>query len=107
MRVNPAYQELIDDAQDEYESFHWGRPSERVDIRKVNKPLRVGTKLGELVEVTYRTRKGDEDGGRPIHWVHQFGEEGGRQPDLVMDAETRRLHIVGGTYRVEEPGIID
>lgn len=58
------------------------------------------------MSVTYETRKGDEDGGRPIHWMHDFGEEGGKQPDLVMDGD-RHLHIVGGDYRIGEAGIID
>ena len=75
-------------------------------VSKVAKPLRVGSKLGQLVSVTYKARKGDEDGGRPIYWVHEFGEQGGKRPDLVADQD-EKLHIVGGDYRIEEAGIID
>ena len=66
----------------------------------------MGTKLGKLIKVTYQTRKGNEDGGKPIFWEHEFGEESGKRPDLVMDAD-KKLHIVGGNYTVEEAGIID
>lgn len=64
---------------------------------------KVATKLGELVAVTYETSKG----GELAQWHHEFGEEGGTRPDLVVDPKTKRLHIVGGSYDVQAAGIID
>ena len=106
VRRNPATREEIEQAKKDYEKFHWGIPPRRVKVRRVAKPLRVGHKLGRLVSVTYEARKGNEDNGRPIFWVHEFGEKGGRRPDLVAD-DDQNLHIVGGDYRIEEAGIID
>lgn len=67
------------------------------------KPPKVATELGELVSVTYQTSKG----GELAMWQHEFGEEGGVRPKLVVDPRNRKLHIVGGTYDVQAAGIID
>lgn len=95
--------ERLKKAVDAYEGFHWGDEPERIVRKKVSKAPRVGVKLGKLVSVAYETHKGGE---RAV-WEHEFGEEGGKRPDLVMDADNKRLHIVGGTYDVRNEGIID
>lgn len=86
-----------------YKEFHWGDEADHVTKRKVSKPPRVAVKLGKLVSVAYETHKG----GEKATWEHEFGEEGGKRPDLVMDAKTKRLHIVGGDYDVKPEGIVD
>lgn len=86
-----------------YEGFHWGDPPDRISRRKVSTAPKIGVKLGKLVAVAYETHK---NGERAV-WEHEFGEEGGKRPDLVMDSETEKLHIVGGSYTVSDAGIID
>jgi hypothetical protein len=86
-----------------YEGFHWGDPPDRIVKRKVSKAPKVAVKLGKLVAVAYETHKN----GEHAVWEHEFGEEGGKRPDLVMDADTEKLHIVGGSYTVTDAGIID
>lgn len=85
--------------------FHWGRPARRVKQGAVA-PLPKGplVQLGKLEAVVYATNK---QGDGYSHYEHAFGEEGGRKPDLAVDLDTGRLHIVGGSYRVEERGIVD
>ncbi len=73
-------------------------------VKRKTSPLGTGVKLGKLHSVTYLAKKGNEP---PTLWEHEFGEEGGKQPDLVMDVDSKRLHIVGGDYTVEDVGIVD
>jgi hypothetical protein len=62
------------------------------------------TEIGELEAVTYATKKGKE----PItSYTHDFGEEGGKRPRLTYDPKARKLHIVGGSYKIEDRGIVD
>ena len=86
-----------------YEGFHWGDAPDRIVKRKVSRAPKVAVKLGKLVSVAYETHKN----GEHAVWEHEFGEEGGKRPDLVMDADTEKLHIVGGSYTVTDAGIID
>lgn len=71
--------------------------------RKLSPRPKVATELGQLVAVTYRTVKG----GEKAEWEHEFGENGGKLPRLVVDPKTKRLHIVGGDYTVTSAGIED
>ena len=93
----------LDKAVDFYEDFHWGEKARKLAKRAISPPPKVGVKLGTLDAVVYTTRKG----GERATWEHEFGEEGGKKPDLVMDVENKRLHIVGGSYDVEARGIVD
>lgn len=95
---------LVEKAKEFREKFHWGIKGRKVRRAKVSKPPRVATKLGELVNVTYKTKKRGE---AAEHFVHEFGEEGGRRPTLAMDIENKKLHIVGGDYDVIADGIKD
>ncbi len=90
-------------AERAYEGFHWGhRPRRRVRVPVSPAPSTL-VKLGRLEAITYSAKKG----GEFAHWEHAFGEEGGRKPTLAMDPKTKRLHIVGGAYTVEDRGIVD
>lgn len=95
--------ERLKRAVESYESFHWGDKPTKFLHKKISKTPRVGVKLGKLVSVAYETHKN----GEHAVWEHEFGEEGGKRPDLVMDADNKRLHIVGGSYDVRPEGIID
>ncbi len=86
-----------------YEQFHWGDAADKVVRRKFSKVPRVGVKLGKIESIAYATHKG----GERATWEHDFGEEGGKRPDLVMDVDNERLHIVGGDYKVGPEGIVD
>ncbi len=101
--MNPGG-DLLERARDFRERFHWGIPARRVRQAQVAPLPRALTKLGRLEAVVYATNK---KGDGYSHYEHAFGEEGGRKPDLAVDVESGRLHIVGGAYRVEERGIVD
>jgi hypothetical protein len=93
----------LDKAIEFYQDFHWGDEAGRIVKRKIPAPPKVGVKLGKLDAVVYSTSKG----GEKATWEHEFGEDGGKRPDLVMDVDNKRLHIVGGTYDVRREGIVD
>lgn len=86
-----------------YKDFHWGDHAEKLVKKDMSPVPTVGVKLGKLDAVVYSTHKN----GERATWEHEFGEEGGRRPDLVMDVDNKRLHIVGGDYNVEPRGIVD
>lgn len=93
----------MEKAADFYRDFHWGDEPEGFVTAEFPKPPRVATKLGTLHAVTYETTKD----GETALWEHEFGEEGGDKPDLVVDPDNQQLHIVGGDYTVEPRGIVD
>ena len=91
-------------AADLFRELHWGIPAKKsVRARKPHAGPALAD-LGELVAVEYSTNK---KGDGPSVYHHSFGEEGGRKPRLAVDPESRDLHIVGGSYTVEERGIVD
>lgn len=92
---DPDVQKAIDFRRE----FHWGIPARRVKRRNVSPAPKVLTELGEVVSVTYRTRKRGESAQL---FEHEFE---GRRPRLGMDIRNRRLHLVGGTYTVTKAGI--
>lgn len=98
--MNPA----ADRAARLYRELHWGIRPKR--IRKVRAPRRPKAlaELGTLEAVTYATHK---RGDGPSSYVHEFGEEGGKRPSLAVDVRNKKLHIIGGDYRVESRGIVD
>ena len=99
--MNPSTAEQLKKAASIYESFHWGEPMDRVRRKRMSPIPKVAVKLGKLNSLVYETSKA----GEKAEWEHSFGEEGGKRPDLVMDAKTNKLHIVGGDYRIEKEGI--
>jgi hypothetical protein len=106
-RLNGRRAQLADDldaARKKYEGFQWGRKPRKVKRVPVSPPPRTLAKLGQAEAIVYSTKKGRE---KWAHYEHAFGEEGGRKPVLAVDPETDRLHLVGGSYRVEDRGIVD
>jgi hypothetical protein len=100
--VNPR--DALERAKQFREEFHWGFPARKVTRRSVPPRPDVLVKLGQLESVTYATHK---KGDGYSHYEHAFGEEGGRKPQLAVDPDSGKLHIVGGSYRVEKRGIVD
>lgn len=47
----------------------------------------------------------DAHRGKPLTYQHEFGEEGGRKPEIWYDASVKRLLLRGGDYTVEGVGI--
>ena len=60
------------------------------------------TQLGRLVSVVYETRKGAE----LAEWEHEFGEDGGHRPHLLVEKDSGRLVVAGGDYTVTRAGIV-
>jgi hypothetical protein len=100
----PRWPEPAKRAAKLFEDLHWGIAPKKV--RQVRKPHAGAAlaELGQLEAVEYSTTK---KGDGPSVYHHKFGEEGGRRPTLAVDPETRDLHIVGGSYTVEQRGIVD
>lgn len=59
--------------------------------------------LGEATFVVYIAKKPD----RAVEWVHELGEDGGTRPRLMYDRLKRELFFIGGSYKVEAPGILN
>lgn len=66
--------------------------------------------LGEVMEITYTTKKGF-DGFEEIDYYHKFGEEDEaagepvRRPTLMFARLLRRMYLVGGGYQIKPEGI--
>jgi hypothetical protein len=63
--------------------------------------------LGELRRIDYRQRKEHVPHPESDEWRHDFGHENGVRPNLLYDANHRRLLLEGGDYRIEREGIIN
>lgn len=91
-------------ARAEYEKTHWGergpRASRRLRVPDVSPTIPL-VELGELVAVTYRTRKGGDV--RVVNYVHDF--KASDRPVLAYSSDGKGLYIAGGSYRVTERGI--
>lgn len=87
-----------------YRELHWGLDAPRMRRVRVDRQPKALAELGKLESVTYATHK---KGDGPSSYTHEFGEEGGKRPSLAVDVKSKRLHIVGGDYRVERRGIVD
>jgi hypothetical protein len=86
-----------------YKGSHWGLEPTTDAKRDVPEPgdnaKLIG--LGELVSVTYRTKKkGDR---RDTDYVHKFEKT---RPVLAYGDKDGRLFIAGGDYKVEARGIV-
>jgi len=66
-------------------------------------PERKGVDLGVVREVIYLTSK---KGDGLSYYIHEFGEESGIRPHLVIDQDGR-FTLVGGNYTCPRPGITD
>jgi hypothetical protein len=74
-----------------------------VQMKRPNPPGEVD--YGEVLRVTYRADKPHIEEGT-FDYVHKFGEEGGRRPHLIVDEEGFPK-LEGGSYKIDEDGIID
>jgi len=67
--------------------------------------------VGQVHSITYFADKHHLDGPAEqkdgtSYW-HVFGEDGGEKPILVYDKLNERMQLVGGSYRVEDRGIVN
>lgn len=65
--------------------------------------------LGLMYTLSYITDKhhlSDSD-GKSSEYIHQLGEESGDMPMVVYDSLNKKLMFVGGSYKVEDRGIVD
>lgn len=70
--------------------------------------------IGEVAQVEYFTQKGF-DNFAPVVYFHDFGEEDKkrnprskpRRPRLIYSRRNKKLHLVGGAYRIKKEGIIN
>jgi len=89
------------EALKQYERDHWGQKgAEKVRKLSAADPRLPCVELGELVSVTYRTKKGDDV--VLTDYEHEFAHP---RPRLAYNESG--LIIAGGKYRVEERGIVD
>lgn len=88
----------------EYRKTHWGkRPREVVMVDAADPSgQRALPALGELHSICYETRKGKDR--RPVLYEHEF--EATKPLLLYVPAQRGRLVIAGGSYKVDERGII-
>lgn len=65
-----------------------------------------GSRIGPVYFVVYNTRKAQDnfEGGQ---YTHEFGEEGGRRPSASYDAAIERVLLRGGSYVIEDRGIVN
>lgn len=40
-------------------------------------------------------------------YIHEFGEDGGETPIMIYDALNKKIQLVGGSYKVEDRGIVN
>jgi hypothetical protein len=84
-----------------YREFHWGRePNAIKRVRVPRRPHQL-VQLGTLEAITYSATKGKR--GQLTDYVHDFE---GPRPTLAADPRTKKLHIVGGKYTIEDRGIV-
>lgn len=89
-------------ARDEYLNVHWGDPGTDPDqVLPVADPTeRCFVVLGTLACLGYETFK---RGAGHALWVHEFSR---KRPVLCFSRKTKRLVIAGGSYTVNERGIV-
>lgn len=62
--------------------------------------------LGFAYQIEYFTRKKFDD-FQPVTYYHDLGEETGESPRAIYDRVKKRLHLVGGAYKVKPEGIVN
>ena len=97
-RRNPA---TVSEASKQYKRDHWGqRGTGKVQKLSAADPRIPSVELGELISITYRTKKGDDV--VLTDYEHEF-----RGPRPLLAYNESGLIIAGGRYRVEPRGIVD
>ena len=64
------------------------------------------TNLGPAYFIVYETRK-QQDNFEGGQYCHEFGEDGGRRPTVYYDSKARRILLRGGSYVIEDRGIVN
>lgn len=65
-----------------------------------------GLDVGEVSHICYLTAKSHIENGKTVEYVHEFGEEGGRRPRLIIDSEGMPI-LRGGDYKIRAEGIVN
>lgn len=65
-----------------------------------------GLDVGEITHICYETAKAHIGEGKTYEYVHEFGEEGGKRPHLIIDHEGMPI-LRGGDYKIKAEGIVD
>lgn len=65
-----------------------------------------GLDVGEVTHICYETAKAHIGNGKTFEYVHEFGEDGGKRPHLIIDHEGMPL-LRGGDYRIRAEGIVN
>jgi len=92
----------LEEAVDEYESFHWGNAADSVEPVELPDPPRTLVLIGDLEGVIYRTAKGGRKKESFIHF-----HDDAKPPKLAYDPKTGQMYILGGKYRITPHGIED
>jgi hypothetical protein len=82
-------------------------PSEKIWITGTHAPLfktkakrGQGLDVGEVSHICYETAKAHIGGGKTFEYVHEFGEEGGKRPHLIIDSDGMPI-LRGGDYKIK------
>ncbi len=65
-----------------------------------------GLDMGEVSHICYRTAKAHIENAETVEYVHEFGEDGGKRPHLIIDHEGMPI-LRGGDYKIRAEGIIN
>jgi hypothetical protein len=65
-----------------------------------------GLDYGEIEKIAYITAKAHVGNNKTFEYVHEFGEDGGKRPHLIIDPDGMPI-IRGGDYTVKAAGIIN
>lgn len=65
-----------------------------------------GLDVGEVTHICYETAKAHIGDGKTFEYVHEFGEDGGRRPHLIIDHEGMPI-LRGGDYKIRAEGIVN
>jgi hypothetical protein len=97
---------LLASSPDGHQLYILGKEEQEIDLTQFETDTHKDfVDLGEATFVVYSANKAPDF--QPTEWVHTFGEEGGERPRLAYDQFNRQLMLIGGSYHVDSPGIID
>jgi len=65
-----------------------------------------GLDFGEVSHICYETAKAHIENGERVEYVHEFGEDGGKRPHLIIDHEGMPI-LRGGDYKIKAEGIVN
>ncbi len=65
-----------------------------------------GLDVGEVTHICYETAKTHVGNGKTYEYIHEFGEDGGKRPHLIIDHEGMPI-LRGGDYKIKAEGIVN